>query len=294
MITLLDWQVDPPEPGELASLVGHCVDVDRVSPISGHVLDATGAPPGTRFLLALDSARLAGIAVLPPHDPAELAVHPADRRRGIGAQLMTAVLERTGRVWAHGDLPAAQVLANKFGLHKTRELLQMRRPLAAPFPASPAPDGVLIRTFVPGADEDAFLAVNARAFAWHPEQWRLDRVGLARETSQDWFDPAGFFLAVDGVGRLLGYHWTKVHPVDETPAVGAPAGPIGEIYVLGVDPESPVRRLGTPLSVVGLEYLRGRGLDTAMLYVEGDNDRAVQLYDRLGFRRYLTDVVYQR
>lgn len=31
-----------------------------------------------------------------------------------------------------------------------------------------------------------------------------------------------------------------------------------------------------------------------MLYVEGDNSRALRLYERLGFTRFLTDVVYQR
>ena len=68
-----------------------------------------------------------------------------------------------------------------------------------------------VRTFRPGDDDVAFLGVNARAFAWHPEQGRLDQAGLAAEMAQDWFDPAGFFLAVDADDTVLGFHWTKVH-----------------------------------------------------------------------------------
>ena len=151
------------------------------------------------------------------------------------------------------------------------------------------PDGVTVRAFRPGDDDVAFLGVNARAFAWHPEQGRLDQAGLAAEMAQDWFDPAGFFLAVDADDTVLGFHWTKVHSSDPRGR-----GPIGEVYVLGVDPLSPIRGLGTPLTIIGLEHLAQHGLSTVMLYVEGDNDRALTLYRKLGFDVAGTDVVYRR
>ena len=122
----------------------------------------------------------------------------------------------------------------------------------------------------------------------------LDRAGLAAAMAQDWFDADGFFLAVDGSDTTLGFHWTKVHPADPTPSPGGPTGPIGEVYVLGVDPDSPVRRLGGPLTAAGLDYLARRGLTTVMLYVEADNERALALYDRFGFVPYQSDVVYSR
>lgn len=288
MSTPAGWTGTPPDPVALAGLMARCVAVDGVSPLSGHVVEAVAAGVGQRYLAVSDGPELIGVAVAPGHDPAELAVDPGRRRQGIGTGLVTAVLDADSAVWAHGDLPAARALAGALGLRRTRELLQMRRSLGAELPAVEWPDGVRMRTFVPGRDEDDFLAVNARAFAWHPEQGRLDRAGLALEMAQDWFDPAGFFLAVDDDDRLLGYHWTKVHPAD--PAAGA----LGEVYVLGVDPQAPIRRLGTPLTIAGLRYLRDRGLDTVLLYVEGDNDRAWRLYERLGFSRHLSDAVYQR
>ena len=259
--------------------------------------------PDSDVLLAARDGDVVGIAWRSGTDPAELYVDPLHRRRGCGAGLARAVLERGG-VWAHGTLPAASALARSLGLRPAREMLQLRRRLSGPFVVE-IPDGVIIRTFVPGQDEEAFLRVNARAFAWHPEQGRLDLAGLRAQMAEDWFDPAGLFLAVtagrtgadDGGGgddgTVLGFHWTKVHATDPTPPPGE-AGPVGEVYVLAVDPRSPVRRLGTPLTVAGLAHLAGRGLATVMLYVESDNTSALTLYRRLGFADYATDTVFVR
>ena len=150
-------------------------------------------------------------------------------------------------------------------------------------PDAAVPAGVEIRTFRPGLDDDAFLAVNRAAFAWHPEQGRLDRAGLVQEQAQDWFDPAGFFLATDAGGTVVGFHWTKIHP-----------GAVGEVYVLGVDPAVTVRGLGSALTRVGLEHLVRQGVQRLILYVEGDNARARALYERFGFGVTRTDVVYRR
>ena len=156
----------------------------------------------------------------------------------------------------------------------------------------------------PGQDEAAFLGVNARAFAWHPEQGRLDLAGLQAEMAQDWFDPAGFFLAVTdrppasgrptGPDRVVGFHWTKIHPADSNPGPDGSAGPIGEVYVLGVDPAAGVRGLGTPLTAVGLDYLAGTGPGHRDAVRRGRQRPRRRLYERFGFSTFLTNVVYPR
>ena len=115
--------------------------------------------------------------------------------------------------------------------------------------------------------------------------------------AEPWFDPAGFFLAertVGDVSQLVGFHWTKIHGGEHEHDEDADHGhePIGEVYVVGVDPDEQGHGLGRALTLVGLQHLRSRGLSEAMLYVEADNIAAIRLYDDLGFTQWDTDVMY--
>ncbi|MGH3621190.1 MAG: mycothiol synthase [Sciscionella sp.] len=223
---------------------------------------------------------------------AELFVRPEARGRGVGALLVTALLDRIGarelRVWAHGDHPAAARLAVGFGFTRARELHRMRRQLADELDEVQLPDGVRIRAFVPGQDEQAVLAVNAAAFSWHPEQGGLSLETLRRTERESWFDPAGFLLA-ERDGRLLGFHWTKVH---QRAAADESGRPMGEVYVIGVEQDAQGGGLGRALTLAGLEYLRAAGLTQVMLYAESDNPGAIALYRKLGFDIWDNDVQY--
>lgn len=262
-----------------------------------------GGPDGGRDVLAEAGGAVVGYARFEGGDgtgdaEGELAVHPEARRRGAGRALLTRLESLAGdrplRVWAHGDLPAATALAGERGYARARTLLQMRRDLAGVDGEPPAlPDGVRVLPFRPGRDEAAWLAVNARAFATHPEQGGWTAEDLALREAEPWFDPAGFFLAwrgdPDEGGTLLGFHWTKVHPPGDA---GDEA--IGEVYVLGIDPDAQGGGLGRALTDTGLAHLRGRGLREALLYVEADNAPAVGLYERRGFTRFAVDVSWRR
>src|SRR5262249_50398724 len=149
-------------------------------------------------------------------------------------------------------------------------------------PEVPLPAGVHLRAFVPGQDEDAWLAVNAAAFADHAEQGRWTRADLETREREAWFDPSGFLLAFRD-DRLVGFHWTKVHPTG-----------IGEVYVLGVAPQAQGLHLGPALLTAGLAYLAGRGAAEVMLYVDDSNTAAMRLYQRYGFAQYDVDAQYAR
>ncbi|MGA4841044.1 mycothiol synthase [Streptomyces sp. G45] len=252
-----------------------------------------GARPGVRHLLLTVGGELTGYAQLEDTDPveapaAELVVHPARRGHGHGRALGTALLAESGRrlrVWAHGGHAAARHLAQVLGLTLFRELRQMRRPLTdLDLPDPVLPDGVRVRTFVPGADDAAWLAVNAEAFAHHPEQGSLTQRDLDDRKAEPWFDPAGFFLAERAAdGEIVGFHWTKVHAAEQ----------LGEVYVVGVRPGAQGGGLGKALTTVGLRHLAAAGLPTAMLYVDADNKAAVKVYERLGFVTHETDLMYR-
>lgn len=193
-----------------------------------------GAREGVRHLLLTSQDLLVGYAQLEDTDPieapaAELVVHPAHRGHGHGRALGNALLAESGkrvRVWAHGGHSAARHLAQVLGLTLFRELRQMRRPLTdLDLPGPKLPDGVHVRTFVPGEDDAAWLAANAAAFAHHPEQGSLAQRDLDDRKGEPWFDPAGFFLAFRNE-ELIGFHWTKVHAEEG----------LGEVYVVGVRP----------------------------------------------------------
>jgi mycothiol synthase len=267
---------------------------DAAAPPGAGVADAPGGSAPVHLLVETDDG-LAGYAYLDPADPdgpaGELVVHPRERRKGHGTALLAAARQIAGdrelRFWAHGDEPGARAFAAEMGFARDRVLWQMRRSLTEPLPDVPLPDGVTLRHFRPGADEQAWLGVNARAFAHHPEQGRWTDHDLRLREEEPWFDTEGFLLAVDIEDTVLGFHWTKIHPA------AGPDPALGEVYVLGVDPGGHRRGLGSALSVAGLRYLAGRGLTVAMLYVDESNAAAVALYRGLGFQIHATDVGYR-
>lgn len=282
-------------------LVRAATDEDGVSPLSEHVmlhLRYGGDPLAKSFLLHREG-QLAGYAHLDPTDPVqgpsgELVVHPAHRRHGLGLELVRAVnATATGRplrLWAHGDLPAAARLAASAGFERIRALWQMRRSLQTRIGRPQLGEGVTVRTFVPGQDEDAWTALNRRAFAGHPEQGTWTGADLDMREREPWFDPDGFFLAERG-DKLAGFHWTKIHGQRDDND-GHHHEPMGEVYVVGVDPAERGNGLGRALTLVGLRYLRSRGLFQVMLYVDETNTAAIGMYEALGFNHWGTDVMY--
>ncbi|MFY4719322.1 mycothiol synthase [Streptomyces sp. LaBMicrA B280] len=283
----------PDQAEAVLTLLGEAARADGQQPVSeqGRLQLRGGAREGVSHLLLTVDGQLVGYAQLEDTDPveapaAELVIGPEFRGHGHGRALGAALLAASGkrlRVWAHGGHPAARHLAQALGLTLFRELRQMRRELTGLELADPQlPEGVRVRAFEPGKDDTAWLAVNAGAFAHHPEQGSLTQRDLDDRKAQPWFDPAGFFLA-ERRGELIGFHWTKVHAEEG----------LGEVYVLGVRPGEQGGGLGKALTTIGLRHLAAQGLPTAMLYVDADNKAAVSVYERLGFRTYETDLMYR-
>ncbi|AKK29433.1 mycothiol synthase [Mycobacterium sp. EPa45] len=307
------------EQEQVRAVIEAATRTDGIAPVGEQVLRELPLSR-TRHLVATEGDRVVGYLNLTPgrdggEAMGELVVEPRARRRGIGTALLRAATD-TGdgpvRFWAHGTLPAARALADGLGLTVVRELMQMRRTLRD-VPETGVPDGVRIRTYAGSADDAELLRVNNAAFSWHPEQGGWDQADLDERRREPWFDPEGLFLAIDAeTGRLLGFHWTKVH---------ADHPGLGEVYVVGVDPAAQGRGLGGLLTLVGIQHLARRlgsqekpddipgslrscppddipgSLRSCppevMLYVEADNTAAVKTYERLGFAVSNIDTAYQ-
>ncbi len=281
-------------------------DVARIQGLADAVEAATGVVPfgddawtGMHAARGRDRGLLTangdGYAHLAHHHAAEWSLELALRpgTPDVRADLVTAALdlvrgEGGGHVtfWAHAVTTTDDDLARGAGFTPDRDLLQMRVALPRADPVR-WPEGVTVRTFVPGEDEAAWVAVNNRAFAGHPEQgaWTVEM--LRRREREPWFDPAGFLLAFDADG-LAGSCWTKIHP----PQPPREPDALGEIYVIGADPTRQGRGLGRALTAGGLASLAARGITVGMLFVDADNEAAVGLYHALGFTIHRTDRAY--
>ena len=268
--------------------------IPDLQPLIARAKAADGQPPfsdqalvdlrsGERELLQLDEA----YAIVGGGE-AEFVVDPDARGRGLG----TAMLERlladitsgggSGEllIWAHGDHPAARALAASHGLEPIRELLQLRMTVRE-LPTNT----VTVRPFRIGVDEAAWVALNARAFANHPEQGSVTRSDLEQLEREPWFEADDFLVLWSETDpddtTMIGYCWLKVE--DE----------IGEFYVVGVDPTRQGGGAGRALMSAGFARLAARGIRTAALYVDAGNTAAVGLYRSLGFGTHSIDIQYR-
>ena len=182
------------------------------------------------------------------------------------------------QLWIRDVAPGDDAVARLHGFEPYRDLWQLRCDLPS------EPSELATRAFTRD-DLEEFVSVNNRAFHWHPEQGGLTAADVRDRMAEPWFDAGGFRLH-HRRGRLAGFCWTKVHPQHDPP--------LGEIYVIAVDPDFSGRGLGGPMTLAGLEWLSGQGLAVGMLYVESDNHPANAVYRRIGFEHHHTDRAYRR
>lgn len=286
--------------------------LDRTTEIEGHrpvgehkYAHLRVGARGWSGVLAYEGDRLVGYAHTRwnargtrPRCAVEVVVHPQEARTGVAEALLDearAVVARAGGgamwLWVHRVEDARDTLAARLGFRVQRELAFMSRALDDPVPREVRlPDGAALREYVPGQDDDALLAVNNRAFAGHPENGGWTAAHLAERRSRPWFEGGDVLLAWRGP-ELLGFHWTKWHghESDEVPA----HEPVGEVYVLAVDPAAQGLGLGRALLRAGLRHLQLRGCAFAVLYVDCTSTAAVRLYEDEGFAVQYFEVCYE-
>jgi mycothiol synthase len=291
-------------------LIAGTTAFDNTPPIAEHILLHLrhGGDKADSHLLVEQENQVIGYAHLDQTDlvagpSVELVVDPKFRGAGVGKQLLAKAIEICGkelRLWVHGDQPAANALATSFGFEKIRTVLQMSRALTdiqqLPDLGIDVGKDIMIRSFLPGIDSDAWLSLNNKVFKEHPEQgnWQLSDLNI--RINEEWFDEQGFFLAEIN-NKIIGSTWTKIHGSHTHQHEGdieSHAHPaIGEIYITAVDQAYAGLGIGKVLTITALNYLKYQGLSDAMLYVDFDNKAALNLYQSLGFNQSGMDILYK-
>lgn len=290
---------------------------------------------GHQHVLVFNGDELVGLAGLEESAgeiSAELVIAPGHRRQGYGNCLyehLAEAVDKQGKklqAWAHGQLPAAQAIAEKRGLAIVRHLLVMSvtgQALEKAGQPGEGPDGYVAKNYRESVEafgtehvEESWIAANNQAFSWHPEQGGWDRDRLHRSMEAEWFDPQDvIFLwdvgaagssageagaagsnageagdpdaAVDKRPVLAGFHWTKWHGAAEDSAKA-----VGEVYVIALASEYQGRGLSGHLLRLGIKQMVNKGATEVILYVEKDNESAVRVYEKSGFDIAENHVVY--
>ena len=286
-------------------LINRTTHHDGAPPIAEHILLHLryGGDKADSHLLVEKDNQVIGYAHLDQTDlvagpSVELVVDPSYRGAGVGKALLSEakkICGKTLRLWVHGEQKAAHSLAASFNFEKIRTVMQMSKSLTDIQPLPTIDKEIIIRSFLPGIDSDAWLELNNKVFKDHPEQggWQLS--DLNHRLNEEWFDEKGFFI-VEKNRQVIASTWTKVHGEhshdhDGEASHAHPA--IGEIYITAVDPEYAGLGIGKALTITALNYLKYQGLKDAMLYVDFDNKAALHLYDSLGFKLSSKDILYR-
>jgi len=116
------------------------------------------------------------------------------------------------------------------------------------------------------ADRPVLLAVDAAAFE---EFWRLDELGLEQ------------------AARATPRSHTRVNRGDRVEGYGlfGRAERTGYVQRLAIHPDAQGAGLGLAILTDGLRWMRARGARNAFVNTQADNGRALELYERAGFRR---------
>lgn len=280
---------------------------------------------GHQHVLVFSGDELVGLAGLEESAgeiSAELVIAPGHRRQGYGNCLyehLAEAVDKQGKklqAWAHGQLPAAQAIAEQRGLAIVRHLLVMSvtgQALEKAGQPGDSPDGYVAKNYRESVEafgtehvEESWIAANNQAFSWHPEQGGWDRDRLHRSMEAEWFDPQDvIFLwdvgaggssagaagdpdaAVDKRPVLAGFHWTKWHGAAEDSAKA-----VGEVYVIALASAYQGRGLSGHLLRLGIKQMVNKGATEVILYVEKDNESAVRVYEKSGFDIVENHVVY--
>ncbi|MGA7935158.1 MAG: GNAT family N-acetyltransferase [Kovacikia sp.] len=242
---------------------------------------------------------------MPPADETQdgflgLKVHPEVRNQGIEEQILAWVEGRLREKSQASCLPvnlragARKCQTDRItfleahGFSIVRYFYQMSHPLATEIPAPQIPSGYCVQPLQPN-QVTAWVEMFNQSFIDH---WNFHP--LTVEQRQYWMTDPDYepdldlvALAPDGTfaAFCLGYIYRQ-----DNRRTGRNEGWIAD---LGTRRGFRQQGLGRAMLLTGLQRLKAKGVDTALLGVDADNPSgALRLYESVGFRQLFTSIAY--
>ncbi|MBL0389099.1 GNAT family N-acetyltransferase [Tumebacillus sp. ITR2] len=178
----------------------------------------------------------------------------------------------TIRYWTNGQNPREQELFAGRGYDVIRTFWRMQIEMQEAPPQPQLPEGITLRTYVPGEDDQRFIDMMNITFADH---WDHEEITLESFLSPHriYTQPDDWMVAEDETGRF-------VAGIKSRPSMGS-------AWITSVSVHPDLRGKGLGLAI--LHYIFGvyyrRGITRAWLAVDSENSTgATSLYERAGMR----------
>ena len=215
---------------------------------------------------------------------ADLRVHPAWRRQGVGGRLLAEIAAQAQAWrarWLTIDVDAANQDALRFlltqGFRYRGDTWALLAPADIAFSSPAWPVGYTARTYAEAGTLPLLVEVSNRGFGdmwghWENSPGLVDEAHMAHTLEQ--FDAAGIFLVFDASGAAVAHCRTIA------------AGDAEQPHILdepGIVPEHRAAGLHAPLVLTAAHWLRAQGERPIRLESWGDTADTVALYTSLGF-----------
>ncbi len=225
---------------------------------------------------------------------ANIIVHPAWRRHGIGSMLLANIIQRAQQlnaksvqIFAHRDHTAAGAFLRKHAFMPQGAYTELRLSASVPLPPVIYPYGYKVRTYAEVLNLSTLTdAMNLSYMTlWgHHEVTEDEMAGWLKN-----FNQQGLFLVFSEKGRVVGISRTEPSP-ERTSRNGIPTG---YIDAPGVVPQHRRLDLYQALVLTGVYWLRGQGQPLIEMESWGDKLEILNMYQQLGFKVMRQLVCYQ-